>query len=51
VWIVDLGAASISVHRDPSGGRYRKVSRHAGDEGIAPGALPGLVLAVADVLG
>jgi Uma2 family endonuclease len=51
VWIVDLVAASIAVHRDPSGGRYRDVSHHAGDEGIAPGALPGLVLAVADVLG
>jgi len=49
VWIVDLAAAAVDVHREPSSEGYRHFERTT--EGrIAPAAFPGLELELADIL-
>lgn len=50
VWIVDLEGETIEVCTDPAGGRYRSSHRAAGDEAIAPQALPGARVVVSDVV-
>jgi Uma2 family endonuclease len=50
VWLVNLPAGTVEVHRDPRGGRYRSVHYAARGNAIEPEALPGVRLAVADML-
>ena len=51
VWIADLKARVVDVHREPGSGGYR-VSRQARPgEHVAPGAFPDVILAVDDILG
>lgn len=51
VWIVDLTAEVVHVHCDPVDGAYRSVRTAARGEQIAPVALPGVEVAVDDLLG
>jgi Uma2 family endonuclease len=51
VWIVDLDAAVVDVHREPSPKGYRSSRRAEGGEEVAPEAFPDVTLAVNDVLG
>lgn len=50
VWIVDLAGRAVEVHRDPAGEGYARTTRAVAGEVLEPAALPGLRLAVSDVL-
>lgn len=50
VWIVDVASNVIEVHRAPADGAYAEVIRAAADGELAPLCLPGVRIAVADVL-
>lgn len=50
VWLVDLVASQVEVHREPVADRFTKVSPHRAGDTIEPEALPGVRLAVADML-
>lgn len=49
-WIVDLEARLIRLHRDPAPDGYRTLRAATAGETLEPLALPGLRLAVADML-
>jgi hypothetical protein len=52
VWIVDVAARAVEVHRRPAGEGYAEALRVAPPGGVLePSALPGLRLPVADILG
>lgn len=46
-WILDLNRQQLLVHRDPHGEAYRDVRTLAGDDEIAPLALPSLTIRIA----
>jgi Uma2 family endonuclease len=50
LWIVDLAAGEIEICRAPSDGAYTDLSRAGRGETVAPLALPGARIAVADVV-
>lgn len=50
LWIVDLADAVIEVCRKPVDGRYAEVRRRPRGESVEALALPGISIAVADVL-
>jgi Uma2 family endonuclease len=45
VWVVDLPAMAITIHRDPSPDGYREVMIRQGDDPIAPTAFPDMRIA------
>lgn len=49
VWIVDLQAGQLEVHRQPAGGQYRETVRPSTDEMISPSAVPTLALRPSDL--
>ena len=51
VWIVDLEAGVVDVHREPLPGGYRAWTRLGRGEEVAPDAFPDVALAVDDILG
>lgn len=51
VWIVDLAADVIHLHRDPADGAYRRVSVAGAGDVLVPVLLPDVALPVADLLG
>ena len=51
VWLVDLSAEGMEVHRDPTAQGYRQVRRVGRGERVTPGVFPELDLAVDDILG
>jgi len=51
VWIVDLPGETVERHTDASGDGYRSIKRARRGETLESVALPGLALAVDDVLG
>lgn len=51
VWIVDLDAGVVDVHRQPSPEGYGSSRRAERGEEVAPEAFPDLTLAVDDILG
>jgi hypothetical protein len=52
VWIVDVAARAVEVHRRPAGEGYAEALRVAPPGGVLePSALAGLRLPVADILG
>lgn len=50
VWLVDLPGRRVEVYRDPANGRYGTVRHALPGEMLAPRALPGAGLPVADLL-
>ena len=50
VWLVDLAAGTIEVHRGPSSGGYGDVEAMSGVQTFAPQALSDLVLSVSDII-
>lgn len=48
VWIIDLAAGAVEVHREPGGDGYSAASRAEAGATLEPALLPGLRLAVAD---
>lgn len=50
VWIVDVAARVLEVYRDPADGAYRTRMQRTQDQSIAPVALPGVELPLADIL-
>lgn len=50
VWLVDLALGAVEVYRAPQAGRYGTVTRHGPDDTLVPESLPGLSLALADLL-
>jgi Uma2 family endonuclease len=51
VWIVDLQASVVDVHREPAAAGYGVLQRFERGAEIAPAAFPDVVLAVDDILG
>jgi Uma2 family endonuclease len=51
VWLVDLAGESVEVYRTPAPQGYRDVERSRRGSRLAAQALPGLELAVEDMLG
>lgn len=51
VWIVNLGDGVVEVYRDPKDDAYRSTARAVCGEVLEPAALPGLRIAVTEVLG
>jgi Uma2 family endonuclease len=49
VWIIDLTADLVLVHRRPSGGAYASVVRVRAPEALGVGALPGPTIPVASI--
>ncbi len=39
-WVLDVAGRSLTVHRDPSAGRYQSILRYAADESVATLAKP-----------
>lgn len=50
-WLADLPGGVLEVHRRPGFDAYREVRRLRRGDTIAPDAFPGIVFAVADLLG
>ena len=50
-WLVDLVHGRVDVHREPVAGRYRTVRAFGRGERLSLEALPGIDIAVEDVLG
>jgi len=50
-WLVDLTGERIAVHREPQAGTYAHVRSADPGDVLAPLHLPGVTLAVADILG
>jgi Uma2 family endonuclease len=51
VWIVDLTGRVVEVHRAPGPEGYADSATHAPDATLEPALLPGLRVAVSDILG
>ncbi|MFC7539872.1 Uma2 family endonuclease [Siccirubricoccus deserti] len=51
VWIANIGEGAVEVYRDPRDEAYRATAGVARDELPEPAALPGLRIAVTEVLG
>jgi Uma2 family endonuclease len=51
VWLVDLTAARLEVHRGPLGDRYGNVRVLGRGERVSPEAFPDLSVDVADLVG
>jgi hypothetical protein len=51
VWIVDLAAGVIDVHREPAPAGYRTSDRFGRGQEVAPAVFPDVTLAVDDILG
>jgi Uma2 family endonuclease len=49
-WIVDVDAGSVEVYTDPHDGDYHKIMRAEPGETLRPIELPGVAIAVADIL-
>ncbi|MGQ0568349.1 MAG: Uma2 family endonuclease [Armatimonadota bacterium] len=50
VWLVDLQENVVEVHRQPSPQGYEHVQRRAGDQRLAPQALPDVSVLVGEIL-
>lgn len=50
LWIVDLAAGAVNVHRRPTEGRYADAARTTPGDTIEPLATPGVRISVADIL-
>ena len=50
VWLVDLTANQVLIHRDPSGPRYASVSTAGRGDTLTPAAFPDLRLPIDDLL-
>jgi Uma2 family endonuclease len=51
VWIVNLRAKRVEVHRDPSGETYGTVIHRVAGEMLEPALLPGVRIAASEVIG
>jgi Uma2 family endonuclease len=51
VWLVELTADRVEVHRDPTAAGYRHVRALGRGESVAPGAFPELTIAITDLRG
>jgi Uma2 family endonuclease len=50
VWIVDLAARAVEVHRGPDEETYAKATTHGGSETLRPLLLPGVDIPVRDIV-
>jgi Uma2 family endonuclease len=51
VWLVDLPASVVEVHRDPTDRGYREIRTIRRGDVLTPGAFPDITLGLADLLG
>jgi len=51
MWLVDLSREKIEVYAQPAGGSYQQMAEAARGESVTSKTVPGLTLAVADILG
>ena len=49
VWLVDVNARELTVCREPAEDRYRLIRKPTASEAVAPAAVPGVAIALADV--
>jgi Uma2 family endonuclease len=50
VWIVDVESGTVEIYREPIGDGYAAVARAKPGESVEPALLPGLRIAVADIV-
>lgn len=50
VWLIDLESRTVEVHREPAGDAYAMASRAVPGGSLEPALLPGVRLAVADIV-
>jgi Uma2 family endonuclease len=50
LWIVDLEGGAVEVCREPRGDGYAAISRVAPGDVLEPALLPGVRIAVADII-
>jgi Uma2 family endonuclease len=50
VWIVDLAAQTVVVHRAPEDGAYREVTSHGSSETLRAIAFPGIDIPVGEII-
>jgi Uma2 family endonuclease len=50
VWIVDLAARAVDIHRKPDKDTYAEVTRHGSSETLQPSAIPGLRIPVSEIV-
>jgi len=51
VWIVDLAAGAVEVHRRLESAAYTEVSTHTRGETVQPRLVPDVSVAVEDIVG
>lgn len=51
VWLVDVNARELTLHREPAEGQYRLIRKPTATEAVSPVALPGVAIALAEVWG
>jgi len=50
VWLLDVNAGEITVHREPTEGQYRLMRKPMADESVSPLLVPGVAIALTEVL-
>ena len=50
VWLLDVNAAELTVYREPAEGQYRLIRKPTAAESVSPMLVPGVALALKDVL-
>lgn len=49
-WLVDLTGAAVTCHASPLDGSFREVTVHRPGESVSPRSLPGVTIAVDDLV-
>ena len=50
VWLLDVNARELTVHREPAEGQYRLIRKPTAAEAVSPALVPGVVLRVAELM-
>ena len=51
LWVVDVQAGTVEVHRDPRGNHYQQVALYRRGDRLSPLAFPDLSIGVAEIVG
>lgn len=50
VWLLDVNTGELTVYREPAEGQYRLIRKPTSAESVSPVLVPGVVIALAEVL-
>lgn len=51
VWLLDVNAGELTIHREPDAGQYRLIRKPATTDTVAPTLVPGVTLRLAEITG